>query len=802
VSSTSQSPHGLRFGIFEIDLDARELKKNGLRVKLQEQPFKILAAMARRAGEVIPREELYSELSTHSTYDSKHGLNNAIQKIREVLGDSPENARFIETVPGRGYRFLPQVEVVHKPFVRDTGGAAEDRRADLPTVEPDPALAGRPLPAPRSWRTWIAVAGGVVIVAFAALLAGGYFNSGASATKLTDKDTVVLAEFTNTTGDPVFDGTLRQGLSAQLEQSPFLNLLSDSRSAEILVLMSQAKDARLTPELARQVCQRTASTATIEGSISKLGSQYVLDVESMNCVNGEVLARAQVTANNKEQVLKALGDAATKVRERLGESLASVQKYDVPLENVTTSLLEALQAFSLGYQAQVREGDVPAAIPLFQRAIKLDPNFAMAYGRLGTSYSNTGQSILAAENVRKGYELRQRVSEREKFYLDSHYEDIVTGNLEAARRTYELWMQTYPRDENPRGNLAFIYSQLGEHEKALAAYKFQQQLTPSDGLRLATLAGAYLSLNRVAESKAVLQEGQARHLDSPSFHLNFYWAAFMEHDAAGMERESAWLMGKFGYEIASLYAQSNTAAYAGQFGRAREMTRREVSSTRRSGENELAAISQSASAVHEALVGNVGLAKQQAQAALTLSNAKYVEAIAAVALGLAGDVSHASHLAADLAKRFPEDTIVQSIYLPTIRAVIALQRGRGAKGAAEAIDALVAAVPYELGESYLTLYPAYMRGESYLAAHQGRAAIIEFEKIVSHPGVVLNDVIGALAHLQLGRAYALAGDTERAKVAYQDFLILWKDADQDIPILKQARAENAKLMELPLPFKE
>jgi tetratricopeptide (TPR) repeat protein len=572
-----------------------------------------------------------------------------------------------------------------------------------------------------------------------------------------------------------------------------LNLLPDSRSAQTLVLMSQAKDARLTPELARQVCQRTASAATTEGSISKLGSQYVLGVESVNCVNGEVLARAQVTANSKEHVLKALGDAATKVREKLGESLASLQKYDVPLENVTTSSLEALQAFSLGYQAQVREGDVPAAIPLYQRAISLDTNFAMAYGRLGKCYSNTGQSILAAENIRKGYELRQRVSEREKFYLASHYEDTVTGNLEAARRTYELWIQTYPRDENPRGNLAFIYSQLGEHEKALAAYKFQQQLTPSDGLRLATLAGAYLSLNRIAEGKAVLQEGQARHLDSPSFHLNFYWAAFMEHDGASMEREAAWLLGKSGYEGASLYAQANTAAYAGQFGRAREMTQREVSFASRSGEKEPAAICQSASAVHEALAGNLGLAKQQAQAALSLSNAKYVEAMAAIALGLAGDAKQTARLAADLAKRFPEDTIVQSIYLPTIHAVIALQRGCGARDANEAIDALAAAVPYELGESYFTLYPAYVRGEAYLPAHQGRAAIVEFEKILSHSSVVLNDVIGALAHLQLGRAYVLAGDTAKAKAAYQDFLTLWKEADQDIPILKQAKAENAKL---------
>jgi DNA-binding winged helix-turn-helix (wHTH) protein/tetratricopeptide (TPR) repeat protein len=796
VNSSSQSPQGLRFGIFEIDLDARELRKNGFRVKLQEQPFKILAVMVRRAGQVISREDLYAELSSHSTYDFKHGLNNAIQKIREVLGDSAENPRFVETLPNFGYRFLPHVEVVYKPSIQGNGQAqiAEEHRPDRPIAEPNATLSGRPLLAPRSGRIWIAAAGGVVSVALLAVsFSGGYFNRRASASRINDKDTVVIAEFTNTTGDPAFDSTLRQGLSAQLEQSPFLNLLSDSRSAESLTLMSQAKDARLTPELARQVCQRTASTITIEGSIAKLGSQYVLGVEAVNCVNGDVLAREQMTANGKEKVLNALGLASTKMRTKLGESLASVQKYDVALENVTTSSLEGLQAFSLGYQAQVREGDLAAAIPLYERAIRLDSNFAMAYGRLGTCYGNVGQSVRAAENIRKGYELRQRVSEREKFYLASHYEDTVTGNLEAARRTYKLWIQTYPRDENPRGNLAYIYSQLGEYEKALAGYQFQQQITPSDGLRLATLAGAYLSLNRIVEGKAVVQEGQARHLDSPSIHLNLYWVAFMEHDGTSMKREASWLLGKSGYEAASLYAQSNTAAYSGQFATAREMTRREVSSASRSGEKEPAAISQSISAVHEALIGNVGLAKQQAEAALTLSNAKYVEAMVAVALGLAGDVSHAAHLAADLAKRFPEDTIVQSVYLPTIYAVFALQKGRGAKDANEAINFLTAAIPYELGESYLTLYPAYIRGEAYLAAHQGQSAVTEFEKIRSHPGVVLNDVIGALAHLQLGRAYMLAGDTAKAKAAYQEFLTLWKDADQDTPILKQARAENAKL---------
>jgi eukaryotic-like serine/threonine-protein kinase len=627
------------------------------------------------------------------------------------------------------------------------------------------------------------------VVVIAALVAGVFYLRSRRAAPLTEKDTIVLADFTNTTGDAVFDGTLGQGLSAQLEQSPFLNLLSDERVAQTLALMAQPKDARLTRELAREVCQRAAGAATIEGSISSLGSQYVVGLKAVNCRSGDVLANEQATASNKEQVLKALGDAAAKVRVKLGESLASVQKYDAPADNVTTPSLEALQAYSLGYQAQTVKRDYAAAVPLLQRAVSLDPNFAMAYARLGNNYSALGETARAAENTRKSYELRERVSELEKFYIVSHYEEFVTGNLEAARKTYELWTQTYPRDDVPPNNLASIYQTLGDYDKALAANQVVQKLNPESGLYYSNLVAAYVTVNRLDEARATAQEAQAHNLDNPANHLQLYFINFLQHDAAGMEREAAALMGKTGFEDLMLDAESDTAAYAGQFSKARELTRRASESAQRADEKETAANYEAEAAWREALVGNMSLAKQQAQAALALSNGRDVEPVAAFALGLAGDAAQATRLAADLAKRFPEDTIVQSNYLPTIRALAALQGGSASK----AIEALLPAAPYELGLGGQALYPVYLRGEAYVAARQGSAAVAEFQKILDHSGVVVNEPIGALAHLGLGRAYALSGDGAKALAAYQDFLALWKDADPDIPILKEAKAEYAKL---------
>jgi serine/threonine protein kinase/tetratricopeptide (TPR) repeat protein len=698
----------------------------------------------------------------------------------------------LDGTPGPAVRLNPDLpadleRIINKCLEKDRNlryQHASDIRTDLQRLKRDTESVRMVAPATKKSKLWkIFVPVGVVV---AALIAGEIYYRSHRTKSLTEKDTVVLSDFTNATGDSVFDGTLRQGLSSQLEQSPFLKLLSDQQVVKTLALMAQPKDARLTTELAREVCQRTASAATIEGSISSLGSEYVVGLKALNCHNGDLLAQEQVTANSKEQVLTALGEAATRIRERLGESFVSVQKYDAPAESVTTPSLEALQAYTLGVQALEVKNDNLTAASFFNRAVSLDANFAMAYGRLAACYINLFQRARAIENARKAYELRERVSEREKLYITSHYEDYVTGNLEVARKTYELWAQIYPRDEVPIINLSDIYMELGEYDKHLATAQESLKLNPGSGGYYANLVFAYFLVNRLDEAKATAQEAQAHHLDSPEIHRFFYFVDFFQHDAAGMEREAATQMGRPGYEDVMLSMQSQTAGYIGQFAKKRELVRRAVDSAIRADEKERAAGYQSGAAGHEAIVGNAALAKQQVQEALALSNGRDVDGNAAIALALAGDSTQATRLAEDLAKRFPEDTIVRSEYLPMIQGGVALQRGNAAK----AVETLAAAAPYELGQG---LWPAYIRGEAYLKLGQGSAAAAEFQRILDHPGAVGNDPVGALAHLGLGRAYARSDDTARARTGYQDFLTLWKDADPDIPILKQAKAEYAKL---------
>ncbi len=635
-------------------------------------------------------------------------------------------------------------------------------------------------------RPWKSLAAGVAGALL--LIAGALYWRTHRPVKLTDKDTVVLADFTNTTADRIFDDVLRQGLSSQLEQSPFLSLVSDDRIAKTLALMAKPKDARLTHEVARDICQRTGSAATIEGAISGSAGPYELELKAVDCHTGSVVAEKQVTANGKEQVLKALGDAATAIREKLGESLASVQKYDVPPENVTTASLEALQDYGRAYKASYVRGEFAAAIPLLESAVNRDPNFAMAYARLGSNYNNVSNLTRAADNVRKAYALRARVSERERFYIDCQYEYFVTGNLEAARKTYEAWELTYPHDDIPPRNLGVIEHALGEYEKPIAELHQSLKLDPGNAVSYGNLVGAYMQLNRLDEARAVVQEIQAHNFDSPNNHIGIYLLDFMEHDVAGMEREVTWLLGKPSFESAVLDLEAGTAAYGGQFSRARELGQRSVDSAQRADRKYQAGLYGARAALRETLMGDMVLAKHQAQAAAALSNDKLIEAWSAIALGRAGDSAEAARLAADLNARFPEDTIVQLEYLPMIRSAVALRTGDSGK----AIEALAKAASYELS-SYLNLYPIYFRGEAYLAARQGAAAASEFQKILDHPGIVLNNPDGALAYLGLARAYAMAGDYAKAKTAYQDFLALWKDADPDVPILKQAKADYAKL---------
>jgi len=568
--------------------------------ELLTSPGSAVGTIAYMSPEQAPGEELDARTDLFSfgavLYEMATGRmafagNSAAVIYEAILNRTPASASQVT-------QGLPSKldEIIGKALKKDRTlryQSAADIRTDLQRLKRD-SDSGRTAaeaalkPTKKSTRfRWIAASGATILAT--GLAVGGWLFFSRKAHALTDKDTIVLADFANTTGDAVFDDALRQGLSSQLEQSPFLNLLSDERVAQTLALMAQPKDARLTRELAREVCQRTAGAASIEGSITSLGSEYVMGLKAVNCRSGDVLANEQATASGKEQVLKALGEAATKMRVKLGESLASVQKYDAPAENVTTPSLEALQAYSLGYQAQIVKNDFASAVSLFQRAISLDPNFAMAYARLGTNYGNLDQQVRAAENIRKAYELRERVSEREKFYIVSHYESYVTGNLEASRKTYELWAQTYPRDYTPSGALSTIYERLGDYDKALTSTQEALRLNPGSGLVYSNLVNGYLTVNRLDEARAIAQEAQAHNLDNPANHQILYEIDFLQHDVAGIEREAAAVMGKPGFEDSMLDTESDTAAYAGQFSKARELTRRASESAQRADEKETAA---------------------------------------------------------------------------------------------------------------------------------------------------------------------------------------------------------------------
>ncbi len=605
---------------------------------------------------------------------------------------------------------------------------------------------------------------------------------------LTDKDTIVLADFDNKTGDPVFDDTLKQALAIQLEQSPFLNVLPERKVSDTMGLMGRSSNERINRDVAREICQRTASKAMLTSSIARLGSHYALALQAVACQSGDTLASAQAEADSREHVLYALSGAGNQLRQKLGESLASVGKFDKPLEEATTTSLDALQAFTQGSRVRVENGD-PESLLYFKRAVELDPDFARAYATLGSVYVNLGQASLGIENLSKAYSLRERVSEREKFYISGHYHEDVTGELEKAIPIYEQWTQSYPRDYVPHGNLGATYSNLGQYDKAAAEFREVLRLSPDNVFGYGNLGSDYLALNRLDQAKATLNQAFARKLDEPFLRRQLYALAFLQGDVPGMQQQLTWAMGKPGTEEDSfLSSQSDTEAYFGRLTKAREFSRRAVDSAKHNDAKEAAALWQAVAAVHEAEFGNFAQALQAANAAVALAPGRDVEILASFALARAGEAVRAQAIVDKLNHDFPLNTLVQNYWLPTLRAAIELNRGNAAK----AIEVLQVAAPYELG-GIGAMIPVYLRGQALLRAHQGAAAAVEFQKILDHRGIVTNFPLGSLAHLGLARADALAGDSAKAKAAYQDFFTRWKDADPDIPILKEAKAEYAKL---------
>ena len=690
-------------------------------------------------------------------------------------------------------------DVIVKAIEKDRGlryQHASDIRADLQRLKrgSDATVATtRTADAPAGVATVWKLVGAAAILA---VIGVGIYLSTHRTPPLTDKDTIVLADFTNTTGDTVFDETLRQGLTVQLEQSPFLSLIADKQIRDTLRLMGQSPDARLTPALAQDVCERTGSAAVLEGSISAIGTQYVLGLQAKNCATGRLIDSEQLQVPNKEEVLSALSQVASTFRTRVGESLATVEKHSTPLYEATTASLDALKAYSTGRRVNYAEGSA-AAIPFFKRAIEIDPNFAIAHSLLGLLYSNVGDASLGNESATTAYRLRDRASDGERFFITAIYDRQVTGNLERAIKTMEVWAQTYPRVADPHGLISgYALAGTGRFERVIEEGEKAIAIDPDHSFGYINAAYGQAYLNRFKEAEAVLDRVSARKLDIPESLLLRYYLAFWKGDVAAMERAVSAARDKPGADEWIFQGQSLVLARAGQARLARAMAQRGIDTAMRGREPEAAAVYKAGVAVWEGLFGNADAARRGAADALALSTGREAQYASAFALALAGDVGRSVTLADDLNTRFPEDTSVQFTYVPTLRAFAALKNGDPQK----AIELLKASLPYDVVQtgvamfgSFGTMYSSYVRGEAYLAARQGAAAAVEFQKLIDHRGLLLGDPLGGVAPLYLGRALAMAGDTAKSRKAYQDFLALWKDADADLPILQQAKQEYAKL---------
>jgi DNA-binding winged helix-turn-helix (wHTH) protein/Flp pilus assembly protein TadD len=778
------------FGCFRLDGSQHLLFREGELVPLSRKAVDILVVLLENHGHLVEKDSLMRRVWPDSFVEESN-LAVHISQLRKTLGDDNAVCR-IETIPRRGYRFVGEVRAPANPSAVT---ASSTDSSPVPDRRQSSTDRRQPSNKSRKWALILpASAAMLVVIAFVALRLDQQRKPpkaapavAAAAAPLTT-DSIVLADIANNTGDPVFNTTLRQAMAIELEQSPFLRLVPESRLQQTLRLMGKSGDQPLTEEVSRELCQRNEGEAVLDGWIAKLGTQYVLGVRAINCRTGDRIADLQTTAAGKEQVLPALGDVTGQLRAKLGESLSTVQRFDTPIEEATTPSLEALQAYSLGRATMIQKGESSSCIPFLQRAIRLDPDFAIAYAALGNAYSNLGEMGLAETNTRRAYELRQRASEHERLYIEGHYYQFVTGDLTKATATYETWAATYPTDVAPRTDLAVIWSDLGKFGPSLDQAQAALRLAPEESQNYANLVNAYVSQDRVDEAKAVIDQATARNLDSSDLHLYRYDLAFLRHDPVGIDELMKWAAGEPGVEDIFLSHYADTLASAGQDAKAQQFIDRAVDTARRAGEKETAAGYEVDAAQREAIFGNPAEARRFAVAALALAHDRDTKYGAALAFGLAGSFSQANTLADQLNNDFPDDTFVQFIYLPAIRGAVALEQHDPNR----AIRALDAATPYDIGVAG-GLMQVYVRGLAYLAADDGQHAQAQFEKIVAWPGVVLTSPIEPLANLQLARAYQLQGRHADAKAAYQQFLSAWKDADPGIPVLQSAKIEAAKL---------
>jgi eukaryotic-like serine/threonine-protein kinase len=762
---SAPSPPRICFHAFELNLTSCELFKSGQKVPLPPKAFEVLRALVERPGELVTREELRTRLWAPDTFvEFDDSLNHTVKTLRQALGDSFDHPQFIETLPRHGYRFVASVDGVEV-----TG----------PRAVPSPS-------AKSPWKKkgrYLAAASAVVILILV-VGAAVYFVHRTPA--LTEKDSILLADFVNTTGQPVFDDALKQALAIQLEQSPYLYLVPEQNVRGTLKYMGRSPDEKLTENVAREVCQRENIKAMLVGSIALLGNQYVIGLHAVDCRTGGSLGQEQVTVDAKEKVLPVLGKSATHLRKQLGESLASIQKFDKPIEEATTTSLEALQAFSRGRE-MLRQGRYPEAISYFQRAIELDPNFAFAYWGLAAVYGNLNEETRSMEYMQKAYALRDRVSERERLHFDMVYHWIVTGDRDKETESHKLFSQSYPRELSPLNNLALSYSQyFGEYEKGIETGSEVMKLSAYVMGAYASVGCGYLGLNRVEDAKRTFEAGLAQNSGAVALRAHLYEVAFLQGDRATMLREREWAAGNVEASVIPGSVAASAAAQQGRLREARELAVEGSETARAHGYRDSGSGYLAEQSLTEAEAGNFTKARELAAASVALSKTRSNLPTVAIALALAGDSTGSQQILDDLTRRFPFDTWINFIYGPSARAAM-----KGADPQKSLVD-LQSAHRYELG-FFNRFLPIYVRGLIYLRVGQPAAAAAEFQKIIDHRGSAPVAPEYALAHLGLARAYAMQADTAKARASYQGFLTLWKDADSDVPILKQAKAEYAKL---------
>ena len=809
MANVEKQRYFYEFGSFRIDRDRRQLLRQNQPVPLQPKAFEILLVLVENAEKVVLKDELLKNVWP-DTFVEESNLSQHIFVLRKTLGDGVEKNRYIVTVPGRGYRFGEKVTVTAVSEVitiqspreltadEDTLVVASHTRSRMLVEEHQVPI--KALPAPRHhWKTMVAGA-----FCLAAVLAVAYLLHTRSVHLLTERDTVVLADFTNRTGDPVFDDTLKTALGIALDQSPFLNTLSDNRAHKTLRLMARPADTKITSDVAREICQRAGAKAYIAGSIVQLGTEYVLTLEALNCQTDDTMAQEQAHSASKERVLDALGGAATKLRSALGESLATIQKFDAALPQATTTSLEALKAYSLGNKFFYRR-ELASAPPYFQRAIELDPNFAMAYVQLGLTYYSLGEPGRASEPFARAFALEQHASEREKLEIDALYYAYASGELDKAIHALEQEVEIYRITPAYRA-LTDLYTRVGQYQKSADAARMMLSADPNDQIGLSALALDDLALQNLTGARQILQQAQTRSVENYFLRMYLYTLFFLQSDSTGMTEQQQWFATHPGYESYGLALAADTEAYSGHLKKARELTTQASEFAVRADNKEEAAMYRANAALREAAYGNAAEARQFADKALELSPGNPNVAFqSGLAFAMTGESGRAASLVQELNQRLPLQTQMQLLGLPVIEAQLQLIRQKPDL----ALNVLRPGLPIEFANATFStnntscLYPTYLRSQVYLAVAQGTAAAGEFQKIIDHNGIVWNCWTGAVAHLGLARAYALQARTSqstdavgargRALAAYNDFITLWKDADPDIPLLKQAKTEYAKL---------